>query len=127
MTRSWTDSNTNLVPDCDLTNSAAQNLTASGGDVCGVMSNVRFGQNVLTNNFDPALLEGWGVRPSDWNVGVTLQQQLFTRASVEVAYSRRSFRGFTVNDNLLAAASDHTRSQRDGSAPIRGCRTRVAM
>ena len=63
VTRSWTDSNTNLVPDCDLTNSAAQNLTASGGDVCGVMSNVRFGQNVLTNNFDPALLEGWGVRP----------------------------------------------------------------
>ena len=73
------------------------------------MSNVRFGQNVLTNNFDPALLEGWGVRPSDWNIGVTLQQQLFTRASVEVAYSRRSFRGFTVNDNLLAAASDYTR------------------
>ena len=73
----WTDSNNNFVPDCDLTNSAAQNLTASGGDVCGVMSNVRFGQNVLTNNFDPDLLNGWGVRPSDWNVGVTLQQQLF--------------------------------------------------
>jgi hypothetical protein len=108
ITRAWTDSNNNFVPDCDLTNSAAQNLTASGGDVCGVMSNVRFGQNVLTNNFDPDLLNGWGVRASDWNVGVTLQQQLFSRASVEVAYSRRSFRGFTVNDNVLAASSDYT-------------------
>jgi len=107
ITRSWTDSNNNFSPDCDLSNPAAQNLTATGGDVCGVMSNTLFGQNVLTNNFDPALLNGWGVRPSDWNVGVTLQQQIFTRASIEVAYSRRSFRGFTVNDNVRVQTSDY--------------------
>jgi len=61
----------------------------------------RFGQNVLTNNYDPELLKGWGVRSSDWSVNVAVQQQILPRASVEVAYSRRSFNGFTVNDNQL--------------------------
>ena len=32
------------------------------------MSNTNFGQNVLTNNFDAGILDGWGVRPSDWNL-----------------------------------------------------------
>ena len=47
----------------------AQDLRASGGDLCGVVSNTSFGKNVLTNNFDPGILNGWGVRPSDWNLG----------------------------------------------------------
>ena len=51
----------------------------------------RWGQNVLTNNYDPDLLNGWGVRPSDWNFGASVQQQILTRMSVEVAYHRRSF------------------------------------
>ena len=34
-TRTWTDSNLNRLPDCDLKNRAAQNLTATGGDICG--------------------------------------------------------------------------------------------
>ena len=33
-------------------------------------------QPSLTNNFDPALLNGWGVRPSDWTLGASVQQQL---------------------------------------------------
>jgi hypothetical protein len=104
VSRSWTDTNGNFVPDCDLLNNNAN----TGIDVCGVVSNLRFGQNELTNNYDPNLLKGWGVRPSDWSVNVAVQQQLLPRASVEVAYSRRSFSGFTVNDNLLAPASSYT-------------------
>ena len=34
-----------------------------------MISNTSFGKNVLTNNFDPGILDGWGVRPSDWNLG----------------------------------------------------------
>ena len=86
VTRTWTDANGNFTPDCDLLNPNAQDLRASGGDFCGVISNLRFGQNVFTNTFDPALLTGWGVRSSDWNLGVSVQQQLLPRASVEVAY-----------------------------------------
>ncbi|HET7216781.1 MAG TPA: hypothetical protein VFJ02_01975, partial [Vicinamibacterales bacterium] len=92
----------------DLMNSAAQDLRASGGDVCGVMSNTNFGTNVLTNNFDPDVLDGWGVRPSDWNFTATLQQQIGPRASLDVTYTRRWFRGFSAADNLALAPADLT-------------------
>jgi hypothetical protein len=108
VTRAWNDANGNLVPDCDLLNPNAQDLRASGGDLCGVVSNTRFGQNVLTNNFDPALLNGWGVRPSDWTLDVAIQRQILPRTSVTLSYSRRWFNGFTVNDNLALQPSDLT-------------------
>jgi hypothetical protein len=108
ITRAWNDANRNFVPDCDLQNPNAQDLRQSGGDMCGVMSNTRFGQNVLTNNFDPALLRGWGVRPSDWTLNVSIQRQIFPRASATLSYSRRWFSGFTVADNLALDRSDLT-------------------
>ncbi|PYR02776.1 MAG: hypothetical protein DMF97_03705 [Acidobacteria bacterium] len=106
VTRAWTDANNNLKPDCDLLDGAAQDLRSSGGDVCGPISNAAFGTTTLTNTFDPALLTGWGVRASDWTLGAAVQQQILPRASIEVAYTRRWFNGFTVYDNQLAAASD---------------------
>ena len=44
VTRAWTDSNGNYKPDCDLLNPNAQNLSTSGGDICGVLSNLNFGK-----------------------------------------------------------------------------------
>ena len=108
VTRSWTDTNSNFRPDCDLSNPNIQNLSGSGGDVCGVISNTAFGTALLTNNYDPALLTGWGVRASDWTLGAAVQQQILPRASIEVAYTRRWYHGYTVLDNQLAAASDYT-------------------
>jgi hypothetical protein len=109
VTRAWTDANQNFLPDCDLLNPEAQDLRDSGGDVCGVLSNKSFGQNVLTNNFDPGLLRGWGVRPSDWNLGISLQQRIGPRSSVDVTYTRRWFHGFSVVDNVALQPSDLTR------------------
>jgi hypothetical protein len=108
VTRAWTDANGNFVPDCDLTNPALQDLRASGGDLCGVMSNTNFGRSVLTNNFDPALLNGWGVRPSDWQLAVSLEQQIGRRSSIDVTYTRRWYHGFSVVDNLALDPSDLT-------------------
>ncbi|HEX7777899.1 MAG TPA: hypothetical protein VF424_01605, partial [Vicinamibacterales bacterium] len=108
VTRAWTDANQNFVPDCDLTNPAAQDLRAGGDDRCGVMSNTRFGQNVLTNNFDAAVLDGWGVRPADWVLGASIEQQLGRRSSLSVAYVRRSAHGFFVVDNLALTPADLT-------------------
>ena len=108
VTRTWTDANANFVPDCDLRNPGAQDLRASGGDFCGVLSNVDFGKNVLTNDFDPNLLAGWGVRPADWSLAVSIQQQIGARSSVDVTYIRRSFRGFTVADNRSLQPTDLT-------------------
>jgi hypothetical protein len=108
VTRSWVDGNGNFVADCDLLNPAAQDFRAAGGDMCGVMSNTSFGTSVLTNNFDPRLLDGWGVRPSDWTVGLSLQQRIGRRAALSVAYTRRSFSGFAVADNRAVSPADFT-------------------
>lgn len=108
VTRAWTDENRNFVPDCDLLNPAMQDLRGAGGDLCGVLSNTSFGTSVLTNNFRANVLEGWGVRPSDWSLGVSLQHQLRPRVAVEIAYNRRWYHGFFVADNLSWDAADLT-------------------
>ena len=108
VTRAWHDADADLVPDCDLLDPNAQDLRANGGDLCGVVSNTRFGQHVLTNNFDPALLNGWGIRPSDWTLDIAIQRQILPRASVTLAYSRRWFHGFAVADNLSLQPSELT-------------------
>jgi hypothetical protein len=104
----WTDANSNFRPDCDLSNQLAQDLRSAGGDFCGQISNLAFGTGTLTNSFDPDLLTGSGVRPSDWSLGVSVQQQILPRASIEIAYNRRWFSGFTVVDNQVTQASDYT-------------------
>ncbi len=112
VTRTWTDANGNFLPDCDLLNPLAQDLRTGGGDFCGALSNQNFGKPVFTNTYDPAILQGWGVRPSDWQIGVSVQQELLPRVSVEVGYFRRWLRHFsgtnnTVNDNLLTTAASY--------------------
>jgi hypothetical protein len=102
--RSWTDANGNSTPDCNLNNPLLN------GE-CGPIDNQQFGSNQLVGaQFNPALLSGWGVRPSDWSYGVSVQQQLFPRASVEVGYYRRTFTqyttGGTVSDNLAVSPTD---------------------
>jgi hypothetical protein len=104
ITRSFTDFDGDRVADCVLTN-----LQANGE--CGVASDLRFGSTQLIGaEYDPDLLEGWGVRPSDWAFAVSVQQEILPRASVEVAYHRRSFTMFTtggtVNDNQLIGPND---------------------
>ena len=47
--RSWTDSNGNCAVDCDLLSPAAQNTSATGGDVCGALT----GANLNFGNLDP--------------------------------------------------------------------------
>jgi hypothetical protein len=100
VTCSWTNANGNFV--------AAQDLRGSGGDLGGVLSNTRFGQYVLTNNFDPRVLNGWGVRPSDWNLSASFERQLRPGAAVSVSYVRRWFDGSFVADNLALQPADLT-------------------
>jgi hypothetical protein len=114
VTRQWVDANSNFVPDCNLQNPNPQSPATTGSiDTCGVISNVAFGSNQFVGaNFDPGVLSGWGVRPSDWSYGVSVQQQLLPRASVEVGYYRRTFTqyttGGTVTDDLNIGPNDLT-------------------
>ena len=109
VTRTWTDANSNYVPDCDLLNPAIDDRRSGGGDFCGALSNQNFGKPVFSGSFDPAILEGWVVRPSDWQVGVSVQQRLFDGVSMEVGYYRRWLQNFTVVDNRAVTAADFDR------------------
>ena len=107
-TRSWTDTNKNLVVDCDILNPAMQ--VTPGGDTCGALTGnaLNFGKagNNLTQ-VNPEILEGWGVRRYDWQWGLSLQQELLPRVSMDVEYNRRSFGNYTVTDNRSLAPSDY--------------------
>ena len=55
---------------------------------------------------DPSVLSGWGVRPYDTQINVSIQQEILPRTSVEFGYYRRSFYSFFVTDNINMAAND---------------------
>ncbi len=105
-TRNWTDSNANYYPDCNLLDSASQDLRASGGDVCGGWLNINFGNFLPTTFYDPAILNGWGVRPFNWEFSTSVQHQLMPRVSVNAGYYRRIMGNFMVLDNEALSASD---------------------
>jgi hypothetical protein len=109
--RSWTDGNGNFNPDCDLLNSAAQNNLAGGGDSCGPWLDLTFGQARPSTTLDPSILSGWGVRPYDWQFGLSVQQEVLPRVSVEAGYYRRWWPIYGVADvtnNRRTSASDYT-------------------
>jgi hypothetical protein len=105
--RNWTDGNRNYIPDCDLMNPAAQDNRAAGGDFCSQWLSPNFGSPQSVSEINPAILEGWGIRPSDWQFGASIQHEILPRTSVEVGYHRRWFQGFTVTDNRALGPSDY--------------------
>jgi len=64
------------------------------------------GNPIYSLSYAEKILKGWGTRPSDWQIGFTLQQEILPRVSVEVGYSRRWLQNFTVTDNLALAPGD---------------------
>ena len=88
-TRTWTDANRNYVADCNLQNPAAQDLRATGGDICGAECERELRDAGLRSTLDPGLLSGWGVRSGDWQWGASVQQEVLPRVAVEVGYQRR--------------------------------------
>jgi hypothetical protein len=115
LSRGWTDSNSNKVVDCNLLNFAAQGPTAAGAnnspDVCNAITgnDLNFaGTSGTLTQVNPDTLKGWGVRENDWQWGLTVQQELLSRLSLEVGYARRWFQGVTVTDNQNRTPDQYT-------------------
>jgi hypothetical protein len=108
VTRSWTDGNKNFSPDCDLTNPNDQNFLAAGGDRCFAMSDLNFGKPTPSVTVDPAVLNGFAVRPYNWELSVGVQREVMKGVSVDFGYFRRWFGNFAVTDNRALAAADFT-------------------
>src|SRR5688572_6055900 len=99
--RQWTDNNRDYVPDCDLMNPALN------GE-CGAWLDQTFGRARPSTNFEPGTLDGWGVRPSDWQLGLSVQHEVLPRTSVEITYARRWWQNFAdVTDNLAVSSADY--------------------
>jgi hypothetical protein len=114
--RSWTDNNKNGVPDCDLTNPAAQGPALAGGlqqvDSCGAVTggNALIYNNTLTPNLavDPDARYGWGKRPYSWEFSVSVQHELGRGISVNGGVFKRWFGNFLVTDDLNHPANTYT-------------------
>ena len=101
--RGWTDNDNDKVVDCNLLV-----LTANGECAALTGNNLNFGGlSGATTLANPATLTGWGVRENDWQWGVTVQQELLPRMSIEVGYARRWWHGFTQTDNTLRGPEDY--------------------
>ena len=98
-TRTWTDTNNNRIPECDLSSSALN------GE-CGPWQNSNFGNPFNTTRVNPDIMHGWGNRPFDWQFGVAVQQELLPRLSVDVAFNRRWWSNFYVTDNQALGPTD---------------------
>jgi hypothetical protein len=99
-TRSWTDSNGNFFPDCDLKNPAA-NLE------CGAMNPNTFGTVQIRTTPDPNWISGFGNRDDNWRASLSLDRELWPGAALNVGYYRASYGNFTVTDNTLVGPSDY--------------------
>ena len=73
-----------------------------------MINNLNFGTSTFSNTIDPNILQGWGVRPSDWQWSAGVQHEILPRTSVEVAFVHREFYGFAITDNLAVSPSDFT-------------------
>jgi hypothetical protein len=112
-TRPWTDNNGNYRVDCDVLNGQPQSPATTGSiDTCGVFSDLNFGRPRAGTRLDDSILGGWGARPFDWQFGVSVQQELMPRVSVEAGYYRRwwpIFGGADITDNINTTGADYTR------------------
>ena len=63
------------------------------------MDDQNFGKETLTKSFDHDLIHGWGKRTYNWEMGVSVQQELVPRVGLTVGYFRRWFGNFYTANN----------------------------
>jgi len=87
----------NFVPDCDL-----KDPTKNGE--CGPYANPNFGKTIVTNHYDPALLNGF--RPYNWATSAVVQHELTHGMALNVGYFRTSWHNQTATDALGVVPAD---------------------
>jgi len=100
-TRTWTDTNKDFVVNCNLAN---KEINAE----CGAMDNKNFGTANFTRSYDTAFVTGTGVRPYNWGLGLSLQQEVFPRVSINVGYFRNWWGNWYAVDNRSTTLADYT-------------------
>ena len=88
--RLWFDNNGNRTPDCDLSNPARRISSGPPSIPQGLVRTLEqreFGNPALATTWDSTILDGWGVRPYNWEYSIGVQQEVIPRVSVSAATS----------------------------------------
>jgi hypothetical protein len=101
VSRSWSDTNQNYVPDCDL-------ATRTANGECGAMSNLNFGGLNIVTQWDDTVLSGFGVREYNWDFAAEIQHELMTGMSITGGYYRNWYGNLRVTDNLSVTPADYS-------------------
>jgi hypothetical protein len=112
MTRTWTDPSGDFVIQGDP-------FDPNANGELGPSQNRNFGKEIIPYNFDPDFAFGFGVRPYQWESSASIQHELIPGMSVNVAYYRRTYGNFQVNDNVLVSPSDYSPYQMTAPADPR--------
>ena len=99
--RTWNDVNANYVPDCDLKNPLAN------GE-CGQFSNLAFGTVQVRSRYADDVLNGWSVRPYNWQFNTALQQELGPRVALNVGYYHTWYGNLFVTANRATPAASYS-------------------
>jgi hypothetical protein len=100
--RNWTDANGDKVVNCDILNPAANGECAATSG-----ANLNFGQPIISRRIGDEVLGGWFNRPSDYQYGIQVQQQLLPRVSATVGYNRRWWKNYVSTDNINTTPADY--------------------
>jgi hypothetical protein len=98
-TRTWTDANTNYVPECELTN------PLENGE-CGRLSNVNLGLPIPSTNYSDEVLRGWGNRRYMWQSALSVQQEIRPGMALHVGYFHTWHGNFTATANQAVAPGE---------------------
>src|SRR4029434_4901728 len=90
-TRSWTDTNRNFSPECDLINPLAN------GE-CGAMADPNFGGIKPVRAIDPDLATGWNrtAKPGYAQFSAGVQREILPKTPLEVSWWRTWYSNVTV-------------------------------
>jgi hypothetical protein len=92
----------NPFNDCNLASPLANGS-------CGPVQTPTFGTQVApTTIYDPSIVNGWGVRPYNWEGQLSIQQQVAPRVSVYGGYSRRWFGNLFATQNTAVSNASYT-------------------
>ena len=70
--------------------------------------------------YGDTLLEGWGKRQNEWQLGIGIQHEILPRLSGEVTYNRRNYSNLTSTDTLgIGCDRFNGAAGRDGRARTR--------
>src|SRR5439155_1610930 len=100
VSRSWSDTNKNYFPDCNLDN-PLQNLE------CGQINDLNFGlPNPFATRYADETIHGWGSRGYVWDSSLEIQHRLTQQITVTAGYYRNWATNFLVTDNQAVSPAD---------------------